>query len=129
MNTPYRQRGLSSLAWLTVFVAAGFFVTCGIKLFPIYLNGWTVDSIISKAIEKGELKGKTPGQIKGKLGKYFDTNRVDGINARDLKVMHNRKAATIEIDATFEQRLPLMYNVDVVVKHDKLIYSFPVTGN
>jgi len=122
MNTPSRQRGLSTISWVLIILVAVFFGTCAVKLLPVYMQSWTVDGAISKLVDSGELRGKTPGGIRQKLTKILDVNRVEAVTVRDIKITRDKGYTTI--DATYEQRIPLMYNIDVVLKFDKLVYEF-----
>jgi hypothetical protein len=126
MNTPHRQQGLSSISWLVVILVAVFFGTCAVKLLPVYLQGWNINSTISKVVNSGDLNGKSPAAIRSKIGKLLDVNRIEGITAKDIKITREKGYTTI--DATYEERMPLMYNIDVVIKFDNLVFEFANTG-
>ena len=122
MNFKYRQSGLSAIGILFVMIVGAFVLTCALKLIPVYIEGATVASAIGTAVENGEFDGLSTGKIRSKIGKILDVNMVEGMSARDVKVKRVKGLTTL--DATYEQRVPLMYNIDVVVKFDKLIYEF-----
>jgi hypothetical protein len=103
-------------------IIGAFTLTCALKLIPVYIEGATVSSAISSAIEKGEFEGLSVGRIKSKVGKIFEINMVEGISAKDVKIKRSKGLTTL--DANYEQRMPLMFNIDVVVKFDKLTYEF-----
>ena len=123
MNTPFRQQGLSSLSWLVVIMVAVFFGLCAVKLLPAYMGAYTVDTAISNAVEKGDFNGLSVGRIRSKLSKHFDVNRIEGVAVGDIKI--SRKKGNTLIDSSYEQRIPLLYNIDVVLKFDSLTYEFP----
>ena len=127
MNTACRQRGMSSLSLLVVLMVAAFFLTCALKLGPLYIDAMTIKGTINSALEKNDFDGLSVGQIKTKLAKYFEINRIEGVSAGDVKVTRSSKGGTT-IDASYEQRVPLIFNIDVVVKFDQLIYEIE-TGN
>ena len=129
MNSPSRLNGMSSLSMLVVLLVAVFFITCAVKLTPVYLAGWSVSSVIDGAINDGKFNGKSPSEIRSVIVKYFSTNRVEAINAKDVKITRSDKNGKIEIDASYEQRVPLMYNIDVVIKFDDLKYQVPLAGS
>lgn len=122
MNVPFSQRGLSSIGILIVMMVAAFFLICALKLIPLYIEGATVNRSMMSAIEEREFDGMSVGKMKSKIGKYFEINRVEGITARDIKI--TRKKGKTTIDARYEQRLPLIFNIDVVVRFDEYIYEY-----
>jgi hypothetical protein len=123
MKLPYRQRGMSALSMLIVLLVAVFFGTCVIKLAPIYIESKTIQGAVESTVEyaKGR-RNVTPAEIKSKLAKLFQVNMVDILNPKDIKV--TRKDGKITVDARYEKRVDLMFNIDVVVKFDHLIYEF-----
>lgn len=123
MNTLSKQRGLSMLSILTILFVASFFLTCGVKLVPLYLDAWTIDKAIKKGVETGEFKALSASQITRKLTSTFDMNRVEAIKINDIKVKR-LKNGEMSIDASYEKRVPLIQNIDVVVKFDYLKYQF-----
>jgi hypothetical protein len=126
MKTPYRQQGLSTISWLIVILVAAFFITSAVKLLPVYMQAMTVDSTIQKVVDSGELQGKSAMFIRKKLGKLLNVNQVEAIKLKDIKIVRDEGYTTI--DARYEQRTPLMYNIDVVLKFEEHIYEFPTTS-
>ena len=122
MNLRSRQRGLSALAMLVVMLVAIFFGTCTLKLAPHYLGSMTVKSVVESAVEQAKASELTTAEIKKKLGSEFTVNMIDAIQLKDIKV--SRKKGVTTVDARYEKRIPLMFNIDVVVKFDQLIYEF-----
>lgn len=121
MNIAYSQRGLSSISILIVMMVGAFSLICALKLIPIYIEGASVASAISSAVEDREFDGLTVKQMRTKLGKYFEINRIEGINVRDIEI--KRVKGATHIDASYEQREPLLFNIDIVVKFDELKYE------
>ena len=121
MKNRHAQAGLSMLGMLFVLLVIGFTATVAIKLIPVYIEASTIRSSIQSPIDKGEFANLTPGGIRSRIGKSFDINMVEGLNIKDVRVKQNKGKTTI--DATYERRLPLMYNIDVVVKFDDLIFE------
>lgn len=123
MNTFSRQRGMSMLSILTILFVASFFLTCGVKIIPLYLDAWTIDKAIKKGVEGGEFKSLSVGQIKRKLTSTFDMNRVEALKAGEIEIKR-LKNGEVSIDASYEKRVSLIQNIDVVVKFDYLKYQF-----
>ncbi len=125
MNTPHYQRGLSSFSILLVMMVSAFFLICALKLIPLYIEGASVGNSISSAIEDNEFDGMSVKEIRSKIAKFFEINRVEGVNARDIEI--KRSKGTTYIDASYAPQVPLLFNIDVVVKFDNLKYEFSST--
>lgn len=122
MKSAIDQRGFSLLGILFFMLVGTFALTCVLKIAPVYIDANTVRSSIQNSIDKGEYKGMSPSQVKSKIGKYFDVNRVDAIHIKDVKVV--REKGMMTIDARYEKRVPFMSNIDVVVKFDQYLFEF-----
>lgn len=118
MKTRFSQQGLSMLSWMSILFVVSFFVTCAVKLTPVYMDSWTVKSVIESVAAKQKIETQSPEKIRSAIALQFMTNRVEAIKARDIKI--TREKGKVIIDANYEKRVPLMYNVDAVVKFDKL---------
>lgn len=119
-----RQRGISSLAILFYLLSFAFILTCVLTLGPLYMEARTVAAGYEKAIESGEFTGKSIGEIRGRIQKTYQVNMTKMV-ARDIKF--KRDKGTLTMDATYERRVPLFGNIDVVVKFDTLIYELKDT--
>ncbi len=122
MNNQFRQRGASSLGILFYMLVGAFALTCALKLIPAYMEGYTLDSAIKKAVDNREYDGLSTGKIRRAISKTFEMNMIEGISYRDVEI--TRAKGKTRIDATYEQRVPFLFNIDVMIKFDKLIYEY-----
>lgn len=114
-----RQAGMTTLGWLATAITAGFLVVCLIKIGPVYMESWTVKSILEQAAEEARSEGLSKGQIRERVSKKFLVNTVNGVTMADVVVVG--KGENMEIDASYEVQKPLLFNIDVVVKFDDMI--------
>ena len=114
-----RQTGLTTLTWLLVVMAAGFFLVCLVKIGPVYMESWTVKSIITQAAEEARGEGLGKAQVHERISKKLLINTVAGMTMADVEV--SGQGDDMVIDAAYEVRKPLMFNIDVVVKFDDMI--------
>ncbi|MGK0440376.1 MAG: hypothetical protein ACJA0N_000165 [Pseudohongiellaceae bacterium] len=121
MNTPVRQRGLSGLSVLVILMLIGFFTTAIIKLLPIYVESWTIKSVLTAVVEDDTI-GLSPGEIRSKIGRQFNMNQVTALNPRDV-IIKREKGGKISINANYEKRVNFMQNVDLMVKFDKFMFE------
>lgn len=124
MQLQARQQGMSTVGWLVSATLVLFFITCLVKLAPEYMEAMTVKSVINSALERGAYKGKGGAEaIRAELEKNFNTNQVDAIRSRDIQISRDKEKGGYIIDASYERRVPLIYNIDVVLKFDDMVFN------
>lgn len=121
MRFRHRQQGLSTVSLILVIVVAVFFGTCAIKLLPVYIESMTVKKAVEITVTQARTNKLSPTEIRDVLGKQLDVNRAEAINARDVVI--TRRQGKTTVDATYEARIPLMFNIDVIIKFDQLKYD------
>ncbi len=120
MQTASRQRGASLLTTLLFLLMAGFFVLCGIRMFPPYFEYLSVRSIVESVVADYEPETMGTADIRRRLDSLFNTNQIYALNARDVEVY--RKDGKTHIDASYEVRVPVLGRIDAVLKFDDLNY-------
>lgn len=106
------QAGMSSLSLLMLIVVVAFFGLCGFKLAPLYMDNFTLNSTLKNLdVPRGQLNDMTTTEIRDAMGKAFAVNGVS-MQPRDFNIARDSGRVTISID--YEERVPLIYNLDVV---------------
>lgn len=118
-----KQQGMSMLAALCVLGVVLFFSTLVVHLAPIYLDYWTLNRIITDITKESRASDATPASVRKELSNRFITNRVESVNLKDIKISTDKKG--IIIDARYEKRVPVMFNVDAVVRFDDAQFLVP----
>jgi hypothetical protein len=121
MKTRFSQQGLSMTGWMAVLFVISFFITCAVKITPLYLDAWTAQTAIENVVNKQRENTESIKAIRSAIGRQFLANRVKVVNPRTMKI--TKKNGKVIIDARYEQREPLFYNIDVVIKFDHLLYE------
>ena len=121
MKTLKKQRGLSSLGWLFVISVAGFALLCGFKLGPVYLDNSFVRGALQSLAKEGEVGSMSNGEIRSKLSKLFTINNIRGEVTKKVKV--ERKKDRVLVNINYEERIPLIYNIDVVLTFENQLDS------
>jgi hypothetical protein len=116
-----RQQGLGVLGLLIIAVMVGFFVMSGIRIAPGYLEYLTVRDTVIRVAEEFDREEDTIADIRRALAGYFNTNQIKGLDYRDVRI--ERREGYIFIDASYEQRIPLVWRIDAVVKYDDLVFE------
>jgi hypothetical protein len=106
---------------LGLLIIGIFIGLCAIKVGPIYMSGFTISSIIEDlAIEAAE-KGYDRRGINERLDKRFDINNVTAITPRNVSI--DLSDDEVVLDANYEQRVPFVFNIDVVVRFENNIFT------
>lgn len=107
---------MSSLGWLLTLLVGGFFLTCALKLGPVYADNFLIRDAL-KSIDSmrnsrsyAEL---SESDIRTHLTNYFNINGIRDVPRNAISIQ--RKADSIVVDINYERRIPLIYNIDVVL--------------
>ena len=119
MKSIHRQRGMTPIGWILVFLLIAFFALIALKLIPIYLESFSVATVISDLKNEPGISTMSPGEITNTITKRFTINNVYNVTADDVYV--ERLAGTMTISAEYEVRKPMLGNVDIVVSFNKSI--------
>jgi hypothetical protein len=114
-----RQGGLTAFSLLLVALVVGFFLICVVKIGPVYLESMTVKSIVEQAAEEARNEELGKAEIHDRIAKKLLINTVNGMSMEDVEVRGTGE--DMEIDANYEVRKPLLFNIDVVVKFENMI--------
>jgi hypothetical protein len=121
MKTRFNQQGLSMTGWMAVLFVVSFFITCAVKIAPLYLDAWTAQTAIENVVKKQREKTESIRDIRSAISRQFTANRIESLKLKDIKITKTK--GKIVIDAQYEKREPLFFNIDVVVKFDKLYFE------
>ena len=116
-----RQHGLGALGWLVVLAIASFALTCFFRVGPIYLDYWGTKKALDGVLLDDSLGRTSKGELLQKISKTFEVNGVTAIDTKDLSFQQTKEG--LVIDASYEKRVSLIANVDVVVKFENLKYT------
>jgi hypothetical protein len=116
-----RQAGLGALGWLIVLAIASFGLTCFFKVGPVYLEYWQTKQALDDVLADGKSAGKSKAELMDSVQKHLDVSRIETVSAKEIRF--NQTTTGPEVDASYEKRVALIANIDVVVKFDKLKYK------
>ena len=109
------QRGLGMLQWALVIAVAGFFLLFAFKVVPLYAENRYVESALRSLETGGEkVQDMTDAEIKKKLGNFYMINNVRSEGpTKNIKI--DRRSEDLLITVDYETRVPLFYNIDLVL--------------
>lgn len=123
MQLRSRQSGLSALGWLVVLAVASFFLLCFFRIGPLYLEYFQLKEVLDEVLSPEQAANKSKQELLDALQRRFVVNRTEAISLKDIEFTQTR--GTLVADCSYEKRVPLIANIDVVVKFDKLKYTLP----
>ncbi len=123
MQLRSRQTGLGMIQTATILAVVALLGLCAFRLVPVYLDHMTIRQVVKNTAEDPESGKMTASEIRKSMQGAFLTNRIDTIKLKDIKFTADR--SMIIMDASYEVRVPLVYNIDAVVKFENLVYEIP----
>ena len=119
MHSPSSQKGMTAIGWMLILAMVAVFALVGIKLIPVYLDGYKIVSSMEALATDSSMHGKGPGELKRSLLRRLDINMIYDIKAEDISIARDQNGYSIEID--YEPRVPLFGNLYFVVVFDKTV--------
>ena len=118
MNIRRHQRGMSIPGILAVMAMVGFFVMCALRMTPPYFEYLSVREIVNTIAREHNSEEEDISDIRRRVAMMFNTNQIYDLAPKDVEVF--RKDGVTYIDANYEKRVPIMGNIDAVMKFEDL---------
>ncbi|MCU0766460.1 MAG: DUF4845 domain-containing protein [Gammaproteobacteria bacterium] len=120
---PSRQRGLTAISWIFIIALAVFLGMIGLKLVPIYLNHYTIQTVLRQLPEEPFIGDKGPAEIRKSLLTRFKINSIYDFDPNNIKIQKGLRNYTVEV--TYTVREPVMGNVDMLVSFSDSVEITP----
>ncbi len=114
-----QQTGLTLISWMVVFVFIGIVAMTLIRLFPVYLEHFSVTSSLKSLISDQDLRGAGPGELRTALMKRMDINDVDRVKSEDVTIQ--RDGNVYRINVNYEVVVPFVHNISFLVSFDDTV--------
>ncbi|MEW8556205.1 MAG: DUF4845 domain-containing protein [Candidatus Thiodiazotropha sp.] len=124
MQSLKKQKGLTTISWLIIFIMVGFLVYVGIKIIPVYIDHYAVVSTLKTVQEDPLTARKSKKEIREMITKRLYVNNIRHVNRDHIKIQRSGKVTTINV-AYVESR-PIVYNISLVMTFDE---SIELTAN
>lgn len=117
MRVQDKQTGASFIFWLVLLAIVGFAFTIGVRLAPIYIDAYTIQSVLEDVAT--EVKGSSgmsrdPNAIWSSIEKRLSINDIENIQRDDF--IYTRDKSDITIEIKYEVQTQLIGNLDAVAK-------------
>jgi len=124
MNTvlnalPRQQRGFSKLGLVFMLVVLVSGLTFGLKVLPVYIDHNFVRGVAETLIESGRASSMTQAEVRDEIASSMRINNVRDFDIDDITTSRANGASTINM--TYERRIPLVANIDIILSFDDQI--------
>ena len=107
------QAGMTGIGIALILGLIAFFALIALKLFPIYMENFSVNTHLNNLTEDSAIKKMSNGEIREKLQKSFKVDRVKNVGNENVFIERNSSGFVVAIE--YEVRTSTIGNVDMVV--------------
>ncbi len=107
------QRGITFISLLLLLMIMGFFLLLLFKLGPVYLENYTVKTVLSNLRKDPMLHTRPSRAIRGAIDSQLYVNEVRRLGLKDIKLKREGSVVIINID--YFVRVPIIANVDAIM--------------
>jgi len=115
------QQGMGMLSLLIIATMVGFFVMSGIRIAPGFIEYRMIRDVVIAEAEEFDDEEDTIADIRRNLAGSFNTNQIKSLDYREIDI--KREDGKVFINANYEDRIPLFWRLDAVVKYDDLVFE------
>lgn len=107
-----QQQGMTTIGFILIIGMIAFFTAISVKLVPLYIEYYSVKSILKTVQGEPETVNRSVAEIEDTILKRLSINEVHRVTKKDIKV--SKEGKKVIIDISYEARVPLFGNIDVV---------------
>lgn len=120
-----KQQGITAIGFVLIIGMIAFFTAIGVKLVPLYIEYFEVKSILKTVQGEPETATRSAAEIEDTIMKRLSINNVQHVTKDDITI--SREGKKITIDISYEARVPLAGDIDLVgdFKDNKVEVTVP----
>jgi hypothetical protein len=108
------QEGMTGIGIAVILGMIAFFALIAMRLFPVYMEHFSVTTHLENLATDSTMKNKTDRQVLSKLNKSFQIDDVKNVNNEHIFIERN-KDGSMKVSIEYEVRTPGIGNVDMMV--------------
>lgn len=108
-----RQKGASFLTIVIMLILVGLFLLTALKIAPSYMDNNVIVNAMEGIASNNDLADMTIAEIRESLQRTLITNGIREFSM--ASVVLTREGNRNYIDINYESRVPLLYNIEIVV--------------
>jgi hypothetical protein len=113
MNGPARQQGLTFISFVVLAAIAGFFLLLLMKLGPIYLENYSVKTVLKNIQSEPFIANQPANKIRKQIESRLYINEVRRLSSKDIKMTRKGQKVIVNIDYKVTEHI--LGNVEAVV--------------
>lgn len=125
MPSVKRQRGFSLFGWLFILIILGLLVIFGLRVFPMYMDYFTVVNIVEGLYADESTAKNSPRELREKLNKRFRTNNLWDLDSKEVVHLSRDRSRGVLMHIRYEVRSPLFYNLSIIANFDRQFGKTP----
>ena len=110
------QSGLSMVGFLITLTLAIFFLFCGMKIVPMYIEYYSVKEALKDIANTTESTPATKDQIRVQFAKHLEMSYANYVKSLNVLRFESDGQSGKKMVVDYERREPLFWNLDVVGK-------------
>ena len=115
-NYPGYQRGVSKLGLLIMGIFIALFLTVGLKVGPLYMDNSVLTGLADDMVADGTANRLRVDEIRQRFADALRLNSIYDFDLSDIEIIRSGGQTAIRI--SYERRLPLVGNLDIVAVFD-----------
>ncbi|MES9900097.1 MAG: DUF4845 domain-containing protein [Sedimenticola sp.] len=120
MSPIYRnQQGMTFTGWLVVLALIGFFALVGMKIVPIYLQNYSVRTVVQSLEDEPLISRKSSNEIRKIIMRRFDINGIYDLKRDHVSVKVS--PGIMDVSVVYDVRKKMVGNLDIIVSFDERI--------
>lgn len=108
-----RQTGASVFGIVILLVIVGLFLLSALKVAPSYMDNNVIENTMEGIISNNDFRAMSISEIRAELQRSLVTNNIRDFEGSN--VVLTREGNDSYVDINYESRVPLFYNISVVV--------------
>lgn len=109
-----KQSGMTMLGFLITLSVVMFFVYCGMKIVPMYIEFYSVEKALASIANEQDASNSSKEKIRAMFARHLKIDYVSIVKPEMLKVDSTDTGYNLLVE--YERREPLLANLDVVGK-------------
>lgn len=119
MYSKKREQGLTFISWLVILVIAGFAISIGLKITPVYLEHYAVKQSL-ESLKNEPLIGRKPvTEIRKIIMARLGMNNVRHLGKDNVLI--SRAGGVTSVSIKYEERREVVGNLSLVMTFDDSI--------
>ena len=113
MENKVKQQGISLIGFLIVGVIIIFIGFVAIKIAPIYIENYSVKSVL-QSLNKDDTGVKTVIGLRKLIDKRLYINDVRRVKIKNVRIYHVKQG--YRVDVKYDVTVPMMANLSLIIK-------------